>query len=245
MSAVGQIRPRRSRGPARPDFLRKGAGCCMSYVGPQYGNGFRLAIVGIDHSDFAPATFEERQREMLDMYIKERKTERKNFNQNYAEVVKMAAAVLGKSTDHCLTACTKTCETKNNEDCVLNRITQPNLVKCVPQMAENMTSRATWTMKVKCARHLVSELRILRPEMIIFHGVQSRRIMRPEFERVGVDLDAIEECADSHSPVLYRSAELGAHILFLYHPSHGWLDRQWSQVERWIGYLRERALIPE
>ena len=104
---------------------------------------------------------------------------------------------------------------------------------------------ARWVMKVNCAHHLVAELRILGPEMIIFHGVQSRWIMRPEFERVGVDLVAIEECADSYGTVLYRSAELRAHILFLYHPSHGWLGRQWSQVERWIGYLRERALIPE
>jgi hypothetical protein len=89
-------------------------------------------------------------------------------------------------------------------------------------------------MKVNCARHLVAELRILRPEM-----------MRPEFERVGVGLVPIEECADLYGPVLYRSAELGAHILFLYHLSRGWLDRQWPQVKEWIRYLRERAFIPE
>ena len=32
--------------------LREGEGCCMSYVGPQYDSGFRLAIVGMDHGEF-------------------------------------------------------------------------------------------------------------------------------------------------------------------------------------------------
>lgn len=221
--------------------LREGEGCCMSYIGPRYGSGFRLAIVGMDHGDFMRATFDERQRGIVDCYVKGQN----NFNPHYAGVVKTAAAVLGKSGAHCQTSCTQSCDATNNEDCVINRITQPNLVKCAPQTQNNRASRTSWVMKVNCARHLVAELRILRPQMIIFHGIQSRWVMRPEFERVGVDLVPIEECTDSYGPVLYRSAELGAHILFLYHPSRGWLDRQWPQVERWIGYLRERAFIPE
>ena len=144
-----------------------------------------------------------------------------------------------------MTSCTRSCATTNDEDCVIKRIAQPNLVKCAPHTQSNRTARASWIMKVNCARHLVTEFRILRPELVVFHGVESRWIIRPEFERVGVDLDPIEMCADTYGPVLYRSTELGAHFLFLYHPSHGWLDRQWSQVESWIGYLRERALIPK
>jgi hypothetical protein len=221
--------------------LREGEGCCMSYVGPHYGNGFRLAVVGMDHGDFEPATFEIRQRGILKCYIEDRK----KFNPHYAGVVKTAAAVLGKSGTHCQTFCTKSCDSTNNTDCVIRRIAQPNLVKCVPHTQGNRTSRASRVMKVNCVRHLVAELRILLPKMIIFHGIQSRWIVRPEFERVGVDLVAIEECADAYGPVLYRSTELGAHILFLYHPSRGWLDRQWPQVKTWIGYLRGHTLIPE
>ena len=111
--------------------LREGKGCCMSYVGPQYGKWFRLAVVGMDHGDFELATFEERQRGILDYYIKGRN----KFNPHYAGVVKTTAAVLGKSGAYCQNSCTESCEATNNEDCVINRIAQPNLVKCAPRHA--------------------------------------------------------------------------------------------------------------
>lgn len=221
--------------------LREGEGCCMSYVGPRYGQGFRLAVVGMDHGEFHSATFKGRQSGIDDCYLRERC----NFNPHYAGVVKTAAAILGMSGSDCRTQCVQACHAGDGSNCVINRIAQPNLVKCVPHTQGNRTSRSSRVMKVNCARHLAAELRILRPEMIVFHGVQSRWIMRPEFERAGTDLVAIEECADSYGPVLYRSAELKAHLLFLYHPSRGWLDRQWEKVEKWIAYLRAHAIIPQ
>jgi hypothetical protein len=221
--------------------LEQGDGCCMSYVGPRYGAGFRLAVVGMDHGDFMRASFDERQRGILDCYVKGRN----HFNSHYAGVVKTAAAVFGKRGYHCQTPCTKSCDAANNENCVIKQISQPNLVKCAPRTQSNRTSRASWIMKVNCARHLATELQILRPNLVVFHGIQSRWILKPEFERAGINLEAIEACADSSGPVLYRSAQLGSYMLFLYHPSRGWLDRQWSQVQSWISFLRERALVPE
>lgn len=221
--------------------LQGGEGCCMSYVGPKYGEGFRLAIVGMDHGYFDSATFEGRRDGIQDCYV----NKQKKFNQHYAGVVKTAAAILGKSGDHCREHCLQSCHATKPETCVIDRISQPNLVKCTPHTQNDRTSRSSWVMKGNCARHLLAELRILRPNVTVFHGIESRSIMRLEFERAGVDLFAIEECADTSGPALYRSAELGAHFLFLYHPSHGWLARQWKLVEKWIGYLRERGLVPE
>jgi hypothetical protein len=221
--------------------LQGGKGCCMSYVGPNYGEDFRLAIVGMDHGDFESFTFEGRREGIQNCYVRKRK----KFNQHYAGVVKTAASILGKSGDHCRVHCLRSCHATKPETCVIDRISQPNLVKCTPRKQNDRTSRSSWGMKSNCARHLLAELRILRPNVIVFHGIQSRGIMRAEFERAGVDFSAIEARSDTSGPALYGFAELGAHFLFLYHPSHGWLAQQWPQVEKWIGYLRERGLVPE
>src|SRR2546425_897579 len=64
--------------------LQGGAGCCMSYVGPRYGDDFRLAIVGMDHGEFYGGTHKERQEGIQNHYVHDRK----DFNPHYAGVVK-------------------------------------------------------------------------------------------------------------------------------------------------------------
>ena len=90
----------------------------MSYVGPEYGEGFRLAIVGMDHGEFTSETFEERQVGIQDCYLNRQEA----FNQHYAGVVKTAAAILGKSGGHCRTHCLQSCHATKDEACVINRI---------------------------------------------------------------------------------------------------------------------------
>src|SRR5947208_1044164 len=222
--------------------LRGGEGCCMSYVGHRYGRDFRLAVVGMDHGEFDSSTHRQRQEGIQNVYVRDGN----EFNQHYAGVVKTAAVILGKSAVHCRLNCTASCHRTPDARCVINRIAQPNLVRCVPHTQDDRMSRASRVMKRNCARHLVAELRIIRPNLVVFLGVQSRGwIRRAELELSSFDLMSIKECSDKYGPVLYRSAGLAAYFLFLYHPSRGWLDRQWSQVDEWIKYLRNRQLIPD
>ena len=71
-----------------------------------------------------------------------------------------------------------------------------------------------------CLAHLISELRILRPEMVVFHGIESlKAARRGAFKQFNIDLIADNECSYGDGPALYCSRDLGAHILFLYHPA--------------------------
>ncbi len=222
--------------------LRGGDGCCMSYVGHQYGVGFRLAIVGMDHGKFNHQTFNERRQRILDRCVQEGFKRR-----HYAGVVKTAAAVLGKAGGYCRDNCAERCCANKDERCVLNRISQPNLVKCCGRAQGGRDSKSTPVMKRNCARHLSPELHLLRPNMVVFQGEskETRKVIGSEFARTGVDFQAIEECVDSHGPVLYYSTQFGAHFLFTHHPSRDQLKKQWPQVEIWLRYLRMHRLIPE
>jgi uracil-DNA glycosylase len=100
-------------------------------------------------------------------------------------------------------------------------------------------------MMVNCAHHLINELKLLKPGFVVFHGIKARGIIRPEFAACGLDLNAIGGVSDRHGPVLYESRALGAPVLFLYHPSRGWLDREWqSVVVPSLDYLRSQKRIP-
>jgi uracil-DNA glycosylase len=100
-------------------------------------------------------------------------------------------------------------------------------------------------MMTKCAHHLVNELKLLKPSLVVFHGVDARDHIRPEFAARDMDLKAVSTVEDRWGPVLYEAHGLGARVLFLYHPSRGYLNRQWkSVVVPALNYLRHRNLIP-
>ena len=225
--------------------LDLGKTCMMSYVGRQYEqDGFRLVIVGMDHGDPEGADFEVR-REQIEGSFQVRE---EDFNFHYQGVVKTAAAVFGARGNYCRGNCTRACQKLRDPsaDCVLNRIIQPNAVKCAPGTQENRTSRATGTMRHNCAHHFASELRVLRPNLVVFHGAAARWAAPPVFEECGLELEAVVTTSETSVPVLFKSGHLDAYILFLHHPSRGWLDRQWANVvEPALAYLRGERLIPD
>lgn len=229
--------------------LWRGGGCQMSYVGRNYGvdivgGPFRLVVVGIDHGEKGGATFDECRTRMEKYY----QVGGKHFNPHYKGVVKTAAAVFGTTGEYCNKSCTSSCKRASDPTgthCVIDRIAQPNSVKCTPEDTNNRTSRATWPMKLNCAHHLLNEFKVLRPDLVIFHGVDARWIIRPEFKDCNLDLNPIGNINDNYGPVLYDSQALSSRVLFLNHPSHGWLERQWaSVVDPALIYMRLMHFIP-
>lgn len=232
------------------DTLGSGKTCMMSYIGEQFasnvpGEKFRLVLVGIDHGEPEGATFEQRRKGIEDWYQKGGN----NFNPHYRGVVKTAAAVFGSTGDCCRRMCTTSCHKSRDRapsQCVIDRFAQPNCVKCTPIDTVNRTSRATWPMMINCAHHLINELRLLRPRLVVFHGVRARwALIRPEVKSYGLNMNPVGGINDRYGSVLYEWQALGAHILFLYHPSRRWLDKQWDAVVvPALDYLRVRNLIP-
>jgi hypothetical protein len=242
--------------------ILSGKHCMMSYLGREYLNGndsFRLAIVGIDHAERESGSFEDRQRVIEYWY----QSGRARFNQHYKGVAKTAAAVLGAEGAYCLRNCTHTCQKSHDPSapCVLDRIVQPNMIKCVPDHALDRNSKATGTMWSNCANHLIAELRMLRPHLAVFHGAKARWFVlpavRPESPNPVEDVSdrhgpVLYEwpslrapVSDRHGPVLYEWPSLRAHLLFLHHPARSQLDRQWDTVvAKAIAYLRAKGAIP-
>lgn|SRR5574337_62521 len=222
--------------------LRRGEGSCMGYIGRNYGNDFKLIFVGMDHGEFSPSsTYSDNYDWIQEHYV----SGNDHFNAHYRGVVKHGATIFGISASHCKSSCLNWCHRSNDADCVLNLVAQLNIVKCVPETQENKTSMATQNMKKNCMTHLIAELRILHPQMIVFHGINSREPVIHAFNQSSIDLIAIKECSyDDGRPALYRSDDLGCHVLFLYHPARGWLERQWPQFQLWISYLRDQGLVP-
>ena len=229
--------------------LCRGEGCKMSYVGRQYGStaidgGFRLVIVGIDHGEKKGANFDKHRKFVEDYY--QRDGDR--LGPQYKGVVKIAASVFGRSGAYCLKNCTRSCQKSRDPNaiqCVIDRIVQPNNVKCAPCNTDSPDTQATLIMKTNCTHHLAAELKLLKPNVVVFQGVGARGVVIPILETCGVQTEAIEDVQDNYGPVLYRSTPSGTHFLFLYHPSHGWLDRQWDKVvEPALRYLRNEQVIP-
>ena len=230
--------------------LSGGDGCMMSYIGRLYGSEatdrrFRLVLVGIDHGDAIGGTFAERREGIEACY----QNGRKRFNSHYRGLVKTAIAAFGNSGDYCRQKCVASCQKWCDplaSQCVIDRIVQPNSVKCTPRDATSRTSRATWPMKVNCAHHLANELKRLKPNLVVFHEASARGFIPSAFKACSVDLEAIEDVRDRVGPVLHKSDSLGAHVLFLRHPSRGWLDRQWGTVVvPALNYLRRKGLVPD
>jgi hypothetical protein len=229
--------------------LWRGEGCQMSYVGRRYGldassEQFRLMLVGIDHGEKGSADFEDWRRSIESCY----QDGGKNFNADYRGVVKTAAIIFGGTAQYCQEMCTMACQRSRDPaaaQCVLDRIARANSVKCTPENQVNRTSRATWPMKVNCAHHLMSEIRLLKPGLVVFHGAPARFFVIPELKSCDLDVSAVGDISDRHGPVLYESRALGAHLLFLYHPSHNHLAKQWEAIViPAVRYMRENGIVP-
>lgn len=233
--------------------LPPGDTCMMSYVGRRYGSSvpgeeFRLVLVGIDHGEKVWGTFEDRRNRV--------EGDHQNgcasyFRAHYKGVVRTAAAIFGHTGDSCRRKCTKVCQKSRDPEaaphCVIDRIVQPNLVKCVRGDIKDARTKSTGTMMANCARHLASELKRLRPGLVVFHGTGSKESTVRAFVACALDMEAVEGVpADRHGPsVLYKSEALSAYVLFLHHPSYDWLGKQWKPVvEPALNYLRSRGIIP-
>jgi Uracil DNA glycosylase superfamily len=237
--------------------LDGGKTCLMSYVARDYGEPvsggpFRLVIVGIDHGWRGDKTedFGGCQRGMEEVLYGG--GQGKNFNPHYRGVIRTAAAVLGQSGRHCLGACYERKECAGDRcpqdaRCVLRSFAQPNLVKCAP--GPDMASKSTTTMLNRCARHLVSELEILRPDLLVFHGRPARWAFpwALQTEKCGTLAPLPESPTHDDFPVIQELTATGykCPVLFLPHPSRGGLDRQWeSVVEPALKLLRSKGAIP-
>jgi hypothetical protein len=220
-----------------------GKNCMMSYVGREFGcdEPFRLVIVGMDNGSLGGGNFEYR-RASLERWLK---SGNNNFNPHYRGLVKTAAAVFGVAGEHCRKKCTKRCQKmlQPSSPCVITKIVQPNLVKCKPVDTVNHKSRATRQMRHNCAHHLIEELKLLRPNLVVFHGVNAREAVRAAI--APHVLRPIKEIKDTRGPVIYEWQDLSAHLLFLNHPSYNNLEKQWEPVVvPALDYLRARRLIP-
>jgi hypothetical protein len=230
-------------------FLDPGTGCQMSYIGRRYRSdtideSFSLMLVGIDHGEKGGADYSECRQGIEDWY----QIGGTKFNPDYKGVVKIASNIFGRAGQYCSGNCSKTCRKSTDPDfaqCVIDRICRANSVKCTPSNTTSRKSRATWNMKQNCAHHLLDEIRIVKPDLIVFQGVDARFVVRPEFAACGLDLKAVGGICDRHGPVIYESKALGTRLLFLYHSAYGHLDRQWkSVVVPALDYLRDQNVIP-
>jgi hypothetical protein len=237
-------------------LLDGGKTCQMSYVGREYGSAvsgkaFRLVIVGMDHADSNSGEtngkdFVECQSAIEDCYYG---SDTNKFNPHYAGVIRTAAAILGQTGQYCMENCwkkRKCAGDKRPSDtrCVLRSFAQSNLVKCVN--APNRNCLATPEMYRRCSGHLVQELEVLKPDVVVFHGVDARYYFATAVQDAGQKLERCPEGpADQHGPVIWElAAKSQCFVLFLLHPSRGWLDRQWSVVEQALEWLRLRRVIP-
>jgi hypothetical protein len=216
----------------------------MSYVGREFGTGFRLAIVGYDHGETYGHNFAQARSGIVNYY----QNGGEDFNQHYKGVLETAAAVFGSEADYCGRMCKRSCQKSRDpqSSCIIDRIAQPNIVKCVPETQTNRTSLATTVMRVNCAHHLIAELKILQPQLIIFHGAESKWPTIHAIEESRDILNAIEDMKDGKGHhVIYEWLTLHAYILFLHHPTRGGLKRQWDTVVvPALSYLRAQGCIP-
>lgn len=84
-----------------------------------------------------------------------------------------------------------------------------------------------------CSRHLISELRILKPDLVVFHGIDLPDYMLRALEAEGISYDYRSKIINSKGKhVLYHVEDkvLSTYMLFLAHPTYGWLDGQWHDV---------------
>ena len=229
--------------------LDRGNTAVMSYVGRDYGVPSampipRLMIVGMDHGCPDSLTFEER-REQIEGY--EENTS-KNFNPHYRGVVRTAAAFLGRYGAHCAAACKARCARSAAlvalDDCVLDRLAQPNLVKCVSLSVPNMNCKATGTMRTNCCNHLFAEIGLLRPDIVVVHGVSEQWHVLNHMQLHGIEhLDLGDRTGVPK--VLYNAPKLDCHFVFLWHPAHNMMERIWaSRAVPTLAHLTKTGITP-
>jgi hypothetical protein len=231
--------------------ILNGKHCMMIYVGREYGAPGvvpRLVVVGMDHGEPVAGSFTDRQ-SGIEHWYQNGHGAQDGFDRHYAGVVKTAAAVLGYTECN---SCVENgmCQKSRapSRRCVIDCIAQPNVVKCVSDLARDRNCKATSTMWGNCAHHLVEELKILRPGLVVFHGVDAgwsvRNAIKPDV------LHAIEPeriINRKGEPMLYEWPVLGAHLLFLYHPSSRGrvADQEWDKTAvPALDYLRRNGHIP-
>jgi hypothetical protein len=233
--------------------LDRGNTCSMSAVGEDYGKPiggkpFKLVFVGIDRG------YRGGGKGFTDMQNGEGPYGGQSpLGQNYKGVVRTAAAILGSVGQHCLDNCYKgRCvgdRRPNGELCILRFFAQPNLVKCAPAEG-GMKTRTSSVMKIKCAEHLVSELSILKPNVLVFHAADARWCFGPAVENHNWRLSPIEVPVPKYrggfSPLhLLKADDFKCYVLFLNFPGHGWLERQRAPiVEPSLTFLRSEGVIP-
>lgn len=234
--------------------LQGGSTCSMSYVGKDYGQPvggkpFKLVFVGIDRGWKRGGEGFAEAREGCEKAFYGGADK---FNPHYLGVIRTAAVIFGQAGQYCLSRCfqQKKCDGDKRPDgerCVLRSFAQPNLAKCAPA-TEDMRSRATDLMLMKCAGHLVSELEILKPNLVVFHAADARWCFAPAVEKKGWHLSPVGAGpADRLGPVIHvlKANDFESHILFLHHPARGGLGRQWVPVvEPALTFLRSERAIP-
>jgi hypothetical protein len=240
-----------SLGQRPPDqLLNRERTCLMSNVGRlYYEQAFRLVTVGMDHRDRDNwGDFKKRQSGIENWFYHEKH----RFNEHYAGVIRTAAAVMGRTGEFCLANCLTT-EKKwggqcfgSSNTCLLLRIAQPNLVKCVA--AKGADCKATENMRRNCSRFLHSELELLDPQLVVFHGVDSKEPFLSAVREAGQTIAQVDDATPTgQKTVLYEMR--GRHnylVLFLAHPSRYQLAAQWaSVVEPTLKWLRSHEKIPK
>ncbi len=227
-----------------------GRGTCtqMSYIGRHYGEAiegsdFRLAIVGIDHGEKERASYVECRDGIENCY----QIGGYNFNADYKGISKVASAIFGRSSRRCNEFCSSNC-TKNStgtENCVIDRIARPNIVKCVRDDINGRSTKSTWTMRTNCSKHLIDELEQLKPNLIVFFHLPYRDIFLPLLQELAFEYKPLSDIKDAHGHVIYEVPRICDTLLFLAHPAHGQLGRQWHNVVvPSLNYLREGGRIP-
>lgn len=220
----------------------------MSYVGARYGDDiggapFKIVMVGIDHGEATSENY-DRCRDGIEAHCQKGG---RAFNQHYAGVLKTAAAAYGSAASQCASECAKACQRRQRDArsfCALDHFAQPNLAKCVLNSVESRTSETNGTMIANCANRLAEELRLLKPNLVVFHSAQARDSIPAAFRASGVTLEKIER-PDLRGATLYVCAEWAAHLLFAKHPGHGHLTRTWdAEVAPAFHYLRSRGVLP-
>jgi hypothetical protein len=234
--------------------LSKGKGCHMSYLGRRYGEKlgdleFRLMFVGIDPGEREKSfTFQETRdgKEGIETLYP---ISGCRFNQHYEGIAKTAAAVFGEAGARCRRDCIRSCNKKHDVEptfCALNHIIQANMVKCVRSDADSRKSKSTPRMKKNCLNHLIVEIQVTRPSLIVFQGVDARYFVLPKLRELDANLAEVSDIRDEHGqPVLYNSRQFNTHLLFLKHPSYNHLTSQWLPVVvPALQYLRGNGHIP-
>ena len=105
-------------------------------------------------------------------------------------------------------------------------------------------------MKGKCAEHLVSELSILKPNVLVFHAADARWSFPAAVEKnkwqLSSDKEAPKYRGGFSALQLLKADDFECHVLFLNFPGHGNLRKQWSSVvEPTIKTLRSQGVIPQ